>query len=186
MISPSFLGTYNMRSCSTLPLFRVRCCRVKCSTTRSYLCLSQSCIQCQRGSQSDWKRKVHSIHIYYKYKLFIFTLFRCTSLYGTPTMFVDILNLPNLKKYNLKSLSTGIMAGAPCPQEVAKGAVNKLNMKDFMVLVGLFVFISRFNYSWFRFYTAWQNVVQPLLWRYQLIAWQYVVPPLDFPVSMSR
>lgn len=58
---------------------------------------------------------------------------RCTALYGTPTMFVDILNLPNLKEYDLKSLSTGIMAGAPCPEEIAKGTVTDLNMKDFAV-----------------------------------------------------
>jgi fatty-acyl-CoA synthase len=50
-------------------------------------------------------------------------------------MFVDILNLPDLKQYDLKSLSTGIMAGAPCPEEIAKGTVNDLNMKDFAVVV---------------------------------------------------
>jgi fatty-acyl-CoA synthase len=48
-------------------------------------------------------------------------------------MYVDILNLPDLKQYDLKSLSTGIMAGAPCPEEIAKGTVNDLNMKDFAV-----------------------------------------------------
>jgi fatty-acyl-CoA synthase len=26
------------------------------------------------------------------------------------------------------------MAGAPCPEEIAKGTVNDLNMKDFAVL----------------------------------------------------
>ncbi|XP_046450150.1 medium-chain acyl-CoA ligase ACSF2, mitochondrial-like [Daphnia pulex] len=62
---------------------------------------------------------------------------RCTSLYGTPTMFVDILNLPDLKQYNLKSLSTGIMAGAPCPEEIAKGTIKDLNMKDFAILYGM-------------------------------------------------
>ncbi|KZS12301.1 Long-chain fatty acid transport protein 6 [Daphnia magna] len=62
---------------------------------------------------------------------------RCTALYGTPTMFVDILNLPNLKEYDLKSLSTGIMAGAPCPEEIAKGTVTDLNMKDFAILYGM-------------------------------------------------
>ncbi|XP_046641884.1 medium-chain acyl-CoA ligase ACSF2, mitochondrial-like [Daphnia pulicaria] len=62
---------------------------------------------------------------------------RCTSLYGTPTMFVDILNLPDLKQYDLKSLSTGIMAGAPCPEEIAKGTIKDLNMKDFAILYGM-------------------------------------------------
>ena len=32
---------------------------------------------------------------------------RCTSMYGTPTMFVDMINNPNLKKYDLSSFSTG-------------------------------------------------------------------------------
>ena len=75
-------------------------------------------------------------------------------MYGTPTMFVDILSLPDLKQYDMRTLTTGIMAGkaltfsktccvntiinniytgAPCPKEIAKGAVKKLNMKDFMV-----------------------------------------------------
>ncbi len=48
-------------------------------------------------------------------------------------MYVDILNLTDLKQYDLKCLSTGIMAGAPCPEEIAKGTVNDLNMKDFAV-----------------------------------------------------
>jgi fatty-acyl-CoA synthase len=48
-------------------------------------------------------------------------------------MYVDILNLPDLKQYDLKSLSTGIMAGAPCPEEIAKGTIKDLNMKDFAV-----------------------------------------------------
>ena len=59
--------------------------------------------------------------------------FRCTSLYGTPTMFVDILNLPDLKSYDLSSLSTGYMAGAPCPQSIVKAVVHELHMKDFVV-----------------------------------------------------
>lgn len=52
-------------------------------------------------------------------------------------MFVDILSLPDLKQYDLKSLSTGIMAGAPCPEEIAKGAINDLHMKDFAILYGM-------------------------------------------------
>lgn len=48
-------------------------------------------------------------------------------------MFVDILNLPDLKRFDLSSLTTGIMAGAPCPKEIATRAITDLNMKDFMV-----------------------------------------------------
>lgn len=67
---------------------------------------------------------------------------RCTALYGTPTMFVDILNLPELKSYDLSSLSTGYMAGAPCPQSLVKAVVNDLHMKDFVVRFYKFKIIS--------------------------------------------
>ena len=34
-------------------------------------------------------------------------VFRCTSLYGTPTMFIDVLNHPALDKFDVSSLHTG-------------------------------------------------------------------------------
>lgn len=52
-------------------------------------------------------------------------------------MFIDILNLPDLKQFNLSSLSTGYMAGAPCPQSVVKAVVQDLHMKDFVVAYGM-------------------------------------------------
>lgn len=39
---------------------------------------------------------------------------KCTALYGVPTMFIAELDHPEFKTFNLKSLRTGIMAGAPC------------------------------------------------------------------------
>ena len=33
---------------------------------------------------------------------------KCTTLFGTPTMFIDIYNHPNFDKYNVSSLSSGI------------------------------------------------------------------------------
>jgi len=38
-----------------------------------------------------------------------------TSLYGVPAMFISELGLPESKTFNLTSLRTGMMAGAPCP-----------------------------------------------------------------------
>ena len=40
---------------------------------------------------------------------------RCTSLYGVPTMFIAELEEPRFAEFDLSSLRTGIMAGAPCP-----------------------------------------------------------------------
>src|SRR5262249_52643675 len=42
---------------------------------------------------------------------------RCTSLYGVPTMFIAELDQPRFSEFDLSSLRTGIMAGAPCPIE---------------------------------------------------------------------
>lgn len=62
---------------------------------------------------------------------------RITSCYGTPTMFVDVLNAQRRKPRDLSSLSTGIMAGAPCPPELVMSLINELNMKDFLVMYGM-------------------------------------------------
>lgn len=62
---------------------------------------------------------------------------RLTSCYGTPTMFVDILNAQRRKNRDMSSLSTGIMAGAPCPPELVMSVMNELHMKDFLVMYGM-------------------------------------------------
>ena len=61
------------------------------------------------------------------------SLFRCTSVYGTPTMFVDMLRIQREKKFDLSSVETGVMAGAPCPQELCRNVVDEMNMKNFTV-----------------------------------------------------
>lgn len=48
-------------------------------------------------------------------------------------MFVDMLEVQRQKKFDLSSVETGIMAGAPCPQELCKNVVSEMNMKDFVV-----------------------------------------------------
>lgn len=40
---------------------------------------------------------------------------RCTVIYGTPSHFDRLLKHPDRSKYDLSSLRTGIIAGAPCP-----------------------------------------------------------------------
>ena len=44
--------------------------------------------------------------------------------YGVPTMFIAELDHPDFARFDLSSLRTGIMAGAPCPMEVMR-RVNK-------------------------------------------------------------
>ena len=46
--------------------------------------------------------------------------YRCTALHGVPTMFIAELEHPNFASYDLSTLRTGIMAGAPCPIETMR------------------------------------------------------------------
>ncbi len=62
---------------------------------------------------------------------------KCTALYGVPTMFIAELNHPMFDMFDLSSLRTGIMAGSPCPMDVMKQVVNKMNMKDVTIAYGL-------------------------------------------------
>ena len=62
---------------------------------------------------------------------------RCTSLYGVPTMFIAELDLPDFAKYNLKSLRTGIMAGAPCPIDTMRKVQSLMNMTEICGCYGM-------------------------------------------------
>uniref|UniRef100_A0AC35G0L8 Uncharacterized protein n=1 Tax=Panagrolaimus sp. PS1159 TaxID=55785 RepID=A0AC35G0L8_9BILA len=61
---------------------------------------------------------------------------KATMLYGTPTMFIDILNRPELKEANLTELHGGIIAGAPCPIILCERLIKELGMNDFVVCYG--------------------------------------------------
>ncbi|XP_014667052.1 PREDICTED: acyl-CoA synthetase family member 2, mitochondrial-like, partial [Priapulus caudatus] len=60
----------------------------------------------------------------------------CSSLYGTPTMFIDMLNHENFPKYDMSTLRTGVMAGSPCPTEIMKQVVTKMHMPDVTICYG--------------------------------------------------
>ncbi|SFJ12509.1 AMP-binding protein [Bradyrhizobium sp. Gha] len=62
---------------------------------------------------------------------------KCTTLYGVPTMFIAELDHPEFKNFNLKSLRTGIMAGAPCPIEVMKRVNTEMNMSEVTIAYGM-------------------------------------------------
>jgi fatty-acyl-CoA synthase len=62
---------------------------------------------------------------------------KCTSLYGVPTMFIAEFALPNFATYDLSSLRTGIMAGAPCPVEVMKRVRTEMHMEEVTICYGM-------------------------------------------------
>ncbi|XP_075550696.1 putative acyl-CoA synthetase YngI [Dermacentor variabilis] len=61
---------------------------------------------------------------------------RCTAIYGTPTMYIDLLHHLNNSSYDVSSVRKGIMAGAPCPPEVIKNSMERLNTKGLCVCYG--------------------------------------------------
>ncbi|MGF1597856.1 MAG: AMP-binding protein [Acidimicrobiales bacterium] len=61
----------------------------------------------------------------------------CTSLYGVPTMFIAILALADFESYDVSALRTGIMAGSPCPVEVMKQCIERMNMDEVTICYGM-------------------------------------------------
>ena len=62
---------------------------------------------------------------------------RCTSLYGVPTMFIAVLQLPGFERFDLLSLRTGVMAGSPCPVEVMKKVQSQMHMNEVEICYGM-------------------------------------------------
>ena len=60
----------------------------------------------------------------------------CTALHGVPTMFIAELEHPRFGEFDLSSLRTGIMAGAPCPVEVMKRVQADMHMKEVLIAYG--------------------------------------------------
>ncbi|WP_028474580.1 AMP-binding protein [Nocardioides alkalitolerans] len=62
---------------------------------------------------------------------------RCTVLYGVPTMFIAMQNLPDFATYDLEALRGGIMAGSICPVEVMKRCIEDMGMSQVSIAYGM-------------------------------------------------
>ncbi len=62
---------------------------------------------------------------------------QCTVLHGVPTMFIAELEHPRFAEFDLSSLRTGIMAGAPCPVDLMRAVIERMNMTDMQIGYGL-------------------------------------------------
>ncbi len=61
---------------------------------------------------------------------------RATALYGVPTMFIAEIEHPEFARFDLTSLRTGVMAGAPCPIEVMRRVVERMHMPEITIVYG--------------------------------------------------
>ncbi len=62
---------------------------------------------------------------------------RCTALHGVPTMFLAELDHPRFGAFDLGTLRTGIMAGAPCPAELMKRVMADMHLEELTIAYGM-------------------------------------------------
>jgi fatty-acyl-CoA synthase len=62
---------------------------------------------------------------------------RCTALYGVPTMYVAEIEHPSFQEYDLSSLRTGIMSGAPCPESLMRKVMEDMHLPEITIAYGL-------------------------------------------------
>ncbi|XP_053309307.1 medium-chain acyl-CoA ligase ACSF2, mitochondrial [Spea bombifrons] len=60
---------------------------------------------------------------------------KCTSMYGTPTMYIDLMGQPDFSTHT-STLTTGIMAGSIAPPELMKKIVTETTMKNIVIGYG--------------------------------------------------
>lgn len=61
---------------------------------------------------------------------------KCTGVNGVPTMFIAMLHHPDFERYDMTSLRTGIMAGAPCPVEAMNQVRTKMHCPEVVIAFG--------------------------------------------------
>jgi len=61
---------------------------------------------------------------------------KCTAVNGVPTMFIAIMNHEDFDNYDMTSLRTGIMAGAPCPVEAMKRVMEDMHCPEVVIAFG--------------------------------------------------
>lgn len=62
---------------------------------------------------------------------------RCTAVYGVPAMFSAMLEHERFADFDLGSLRTGIMAGAPCPVETMRKVMSNMHMEQVVIGYGM-------------------------------------------------
>ena len=61
---------------------------------------------------------------------------KCTAIHGVPTMFIEMLEHADFDRFDLTSLRTGIMAGAPCPPELMKRVIDEMHCREILIGYG--------------------------------------------------
>jgi fatty-acyl-CoA synthase len=62
---------------------------------------------------------------------------RCTTVLGTPTMFLAMMDHPAFGRFDLSSLRTGIMSCSPCPAAILRRAIDQMNLREITTAYGM-------------------------------------------------
>ena len=60
----------------------------------------------------------------------------CTAIHGVPTMFIAALEHERFAEFDLSSLRTGIMAGAPCPPALMRRVIEDMHCAEILIGYG--------------------------------------------------
>lgn len=61
----------------------------------------------------------------------------CAALHGVPTMFQAILDYKGFDTFDIRSLRTGIMAGAPCPEPLMRRVMERMHCRQITIAYGM-------------------------------------------------
>jgi fatty-acyl-CoA synthase len=62
---------------------------------------------------------------------------RCTAVLGVPSMFLAMMDHPAFAEFDLSSLRTGIMSCSPCPIELMRRAIERMNLREITIAYGM-------------------------------------------------
>ncbi|ANK80894.1 MAG: AMP-binding protein [Rhizobiales bacterium NRL2] len=62
---------------------------------------------------------------------------RCTAVHGVPTMFLAMVEHPDFRRFDLTSLRTGIMSGAPCPASLMERVMRDMHAGEITIAYGM-------------------------------------------------
>lgn len=61
----------------------------------------------------------------------------CAALHGVPTMFQAMLDHPEFDSFDMRTLRTGIMAGAPCPEPLMRRVMERMHCRQITIGYGM-------------------------------------------------
>ncbi|HEX2732069.1 MAG TPA: AMP-binding protein [Polyangiaceae bacterium] len=99
---------------------------IMCNTLGMLACVTHGACMCIPSEVYD---PISTLELIQKVK--------ATAYVAVPTMYIGVLNHPRFKEFDVSSLRTGIMAGAPCPIEVMRRVETELHMPQVTICYGM-------------------------------------------------